>query len=405
MISGNAKYWIWLTIALGYNNPRYKKLYDLYGSAEVLYRKGEPEWILSGILSGDDIAKLHKTQLEQAEKVVESCVSLGYRIVTIEDDTYPADLQNIYSPPAVLYIEGQLPNFSDTLSVAVVGTRQASSYGVKTAYEIAYNLSKHGVVVISGGALGVDCASHNGVLQADGVTVCVLGCGIHYNYLAENKQMRKNIAHKGAVVSEYPPDTKPMPYYFPARNRIISGLSKGVLVIEAGLKSGSLITANLALEQGKDVFAVMANINSIQSKGSNRLIKDGAVPVASYTDIIEYYFPEYEAADGEGYVSTEEEIDLIPVKKVKTNQTKKSAQHIPTSKNYKSENSTPVHKTVPELSELAGSVYYKLNNTPVHIDELSVCCGMPVFQVLQALTELEIMGLIECLKGRYYKII
>ena len=172
-----------------------------------------------------------------------------------------------------------------------------------------------GVTVVSGGALGVDCASHRGSLAADGVTICVRGCGINCNYLHENEQMRRAITKRGAVISEYPPDETPRNYYFPARNRIISALSDGVLVIEAGAKSGSLITANLALEQGKEVFALLGN-NSPQNEGSNGRIKEGsAIPVTDFMDILNAFDNLY-ATDGEvdfNNISLND-IEAIPVK-------------------------------------------------------------------------------------------
>lgn len=412
-MSNNTKYWIWLTLALGYSSPKIEKIYKQYNNLKEFYNLDDFEMILTGVLTSQDITKLRKTSIKEAEKIINRCNELKYNIITLDSEKYPKDLKNIYSPPTVLYVAGDMSNLDNMLSIAVVGTRKATLYGMKSAYDISYNLSKHNTIIVSGGALGVDCSAHNGALQAKGKTICVLGCGINYNYLSDNKEMRNNITYNGAVISEYPPDTQPRPYYFPARNRIIAGLSKGVLIIEAGLKSGSLITANLALEQGKDVFAVMANINSITSFGSNKLIKEGAVPVTTYKDIMEYYFPSYDFKNAEEHISKNEEIIKIPIKNEKIPYKREinnieakniEANNIKNEKIVENKSETLKHKENLNLSELLNKVYYKVTVTPIHIDDLSDNCKLPVFKVLQAITELEIMGLIKCLKGRYYKI-
>ena len=167
-----------------------------------------------------------------------------------------------------------MPDIDNTFSIGIVGTRRATKYGIENSYRFAYALSKYGTIIVSGGALGVDGASHRGALATDGITICVRGCGLNCSYLRENSDIRSTIPKRGAVISEYPPDETPRNYYFPARNRIIAALSDGLLVMEAGKKSGSLITANLAAEQGKTIFALLGN-NSPQNEGSNALIKEG----------------------------------------------------------------------------------------------------------------------------------
>lgn len=426
MISNSAKYWIWITLALGFNNTKIKYLINVYENIEEFYSGNEFEWIFCGIFSQKELSALKRTKLSQAEEIIDKCRALGYSVISVDDALYPQRLRDIDAPPAVLYVSGNMPFIDDMLSISVVGTRKASVYGIKTAYEIAYNLSKCGAVVVSGGALGVDSASHKGALQADGCTVCVLGCGINYNYLPENASMRKAITSKGAVISEYPPDYSPKPYHFPARNRIISALSNGVLVIEAGLKSGSLITAGLALEQGKEVFAVMGNINSPLSKGSNKLIKDGAIPVTDYTDILNAFENVYATkGNPQEYISSYEEIDVIPVKgkapsflaNVKTN----DVTHNNQSKKKVDNNSDIIeeetalqqiigkaevkYKDDSDLSDNAKIVYHILNTEPMHIDDISIKSKLPVFKILQTLTELEMMGLIESQQGRMYKIV
>ncbi len=364
------KYYIWLSQALGYCTPKCKALASLYPDIADFYNGGEMEWRLSGVLNAKDITALERAPLSGAIEVIARCNQLGISIVSLDDPSYPEQLKEIYDPPAVLYIKGRLPDFGNHLSIAVVGTRNATAYGKMTSHVIAGSLAKVGVIIVSGGALGIDSLSHTAALETGGVTVCVLGCGINYPYLMGNIKLRMAIAEHGAVLSEYPPDYPPGKFTFPERNRIISGISNGVLVIEAGAKSGSLITARNALEQGRDVFAVMGNITSPYSQGTNALIKDGAIPVTDFTDITSYY-PRF---------SIEGEPDDI-VKPI------------------------PKHKTDIDVSEEARRLYHILTPEPTHIDSVTDASGMPVREVLRALTELELEGLIEADKGRMYRIL
>lgn len=364
------KYYIWLSLALGYCTPKIKALAQLYPDIADFYNGGETERRLSGVMNAKDIAALEAVPLSKAYEVIARCNELGISIISFDDPSYPPALKRIYDPPAVLYMRGHMPDFEQHLSIAVVGTRSATAYGKMTSHVIAGSLAKIGVIIVSGGALGIDSLSHTAALEAGGVTVCVLGCGINFPYLTGNLMLRKHIAERGAVLSEYPPDYPPGKHTFPERNRIISGLSDGVLVIEAGEKSGSLITARCALEQNRDVFAVMGNITSPYSQGTNALIKDGAVPVTDYTDIISYY-PQF-SLEGEPD-------DLV--------------QEI------------PVHKTGIDVSDEAQKVYLAVTADPVHIDTITSSSGLPVRVVLQALTELELEGLIRAEKGRMYRLI
>ena len=369
-MTNTAKYYIWLTLALGFSTPKLKALHALYPSVEEFYRGGEAEWRLSGVLKQKDIEALSKVSLSDALKVIARCNELRVTILSFDDADYPERLYEIYNPPAVLYCKGRLPDFRSRLTIAMVGTRKATAYGKMTAYQLAGSLAKVGVIIVSGGAVGIDSLSHTGAMEAGGTTVSVLGCGVNFPYLTENKKMRSNIAATGALLSAYPPDHPPGRYTFPERNRIISGLSNGVLVIEAGEKSGSLITAHLASEQGRDVFAVMGNITSPYSQGTNALIKDGAIPVTDYTDIIHNY-PEYR-------------IDAEPESLV---------------------TQAPKHRTDINVSENAKQVYAAVTAEPIHIDQLTAVSGLPVNRVLQALTELELEGLVASGQGRMYRLL
>ena len=420
MISVNAKYWIWLTTALGYNNPKIKRLYELYTDISLFYTGREREWRYCGIFTENEIKKLNKKSLKDVEKIISRCEQLEYSVLSIDDDKYPKCLINIYAPPAVLYISGILPDVDNRLTIGIVGTRKATKYGIDNSYKFGYALSKYGVATISGGALGIDCASHRGSLAADGVSICVRGCGINYDYLKENEKMRQAITKRGAVISEYPPDEKPMKYHFPARNRIISALSDGVLIIESGATSGSLITADFALEQGKDVFALLGN-NSPQNEGSNNRIKEGsAIPVTDFMDILNSFDNLYVTEAEVDFDKIDfDDIEAIPVKGKKTfkafNNKHISDNNI-TVESYKSkpENNKVKEKTknnsVKEIkhkdninvSDTARLIYEYISNEPVHIDKISSDLDIPVYRVLSSLTELEINGLVEALIGRRY---
>ncbi len=220
------------------------------------------------------------------KEIAESCEKQDIRVLVRDDDEYPSILREIVRPPLVLFVRGN--PISDAERIAVVGSRAASQYGKRVAEEIAMGVASHGVTVVSGAAQGIDSAAHKGALRA-GRTVAVLGCGVDVAYPKFNAKLLDEIAESGAVLSEYPPGTQPFPAFFPQRNRIISGLSYGTLVVEAAERSGSLITAELALSEGRDVFAVPGSIYSDLSKGCNRLIRQGAKLTASADDILDEY--------------------------------------------------------------------------------------------------------------------
>lgn len=313
MFYNNARYWIWLSKALGYKTPKVLKVREFSFSIAEFYECGESRWRLCPGITEADIHKLKDSSLEDADKVINRCLELGVDIITFDDERYPQCLLNIYAPPCVLYVNGVFPDFDNRFTVGIVGTRNASKYGLRVAYDAASNLTRAGALVISGGALGIDSAAHRGALAAGGDTVCVLGVGIDVNYIGQNTKMREYIVHHGCLVTEYPPGTQAKPYHFPARNRIISAFSDAVLVVEAAKRSGALITAGLAQEQGKEVFAVMGNINAAYSEGTNALIKDGAFPYTHYTDIIDA-FPNVYVTRKNDVSATEAALEAIPVK-------------------------------------------------------------------------------------------
>lgn len=405
MISANACYWVWIAQALGYNNNKVNMLYELYTDISEFAEGGMREWKFCGIFSPSELEKLKNTDIHEADKIILRSDSLGYSVISIDDEFYPECLRNIYASPAVLYVDGGLPDIDNMLSIGIVGTRRASNYGVSNAYKFGYALARYGVCVVSGGALGVDCASHRGALKSNGVNVCVLGCGINYNYLSENKDMRDAIAKNGAVISEYPPDTQPMPYHFPARNRIISALSDGIVIIESGKTSGSLITADFALEQGKELFALLGN-NSPNNEGSNARIKEGtAIPVTDFMDILSVFSGRYR---------DDEIVDLDNLSFADINKVPVKGHYVPAKpKAFKADTDVkvkeepkepPKHREI-ELDGVEKKVYEFLTAEPVHIDAVAEELKIPVYRVSTALTKLIIKGVVKAEPGRRFCII
>lgn len=394
----NTLYCLWLQKCLGYASNKIKRILDLYPSIKDFYLSESKEWRLCGCFTEKEFNKLTTIKINDVKSILDRCNELGIKIITIEDTIYPKRLLEISNPPIVLYIKGTLPDLENYLCIAMVGTRKATHSGLAAAYNISLNLAKCGVIVVSGGALGVDTASHKGVLQANGVTMCVLGCGINYDYLKVNEEMRNQIALNGAVISEFPPDTPPDRYTFPIRNRIISGISNGVVVIEAGKKSGALITADFALEQNRDVFAVPGDITQSTWFGANELIKSGAKPVTSFADILEEYLSDVE--DDE--VEFTDNIPEIPVKKsTKSLKTVKKTASEQTKENFTKQETVNKHNT-DELSHNAKIIYDIIFANHSNIDDIIVKTNLSVSLIMQALTELELLQFIERRSGRMY---
>lgn len=272
------------------------RLIARFGAAATAWQASGEE--LASVLSDASrqaLLTLRKKKPDLPADIAAACEAKNIAMCTIEDEDYPALLREIFQPPLILFYRGTLlPNAS---RLAMVGARRASTYGKHVAEAMAADLARQGVTVVSGAARGIDTASHRGALTA-GRTVAVLGCGLDVVYPPENGRLLAEIAERGAVISEYPPGTRPLAAFFPARNRIISGLSRGTIVVEAAEKSGSLITAELALSEGRDVFAVPGSIYSDTSRGCHRLIQQGAKLVVDAVDVLAEYAPERPLSKG-----------------------------------------------------------------------------------------------------------
>lgn len=387
------EYWVWLQTVLRAGSAKVIPVLDRYGNAKTVFETSYDDLKLSGLFSERELSKLKNKDLSFAKKVLNDCKKTGISAVCINNKNYPELLRQIGNPPLVLYFKGNIELLNDEPTVCIVGPRLVSSFGKKAAFSLAARLSAGGFTVVSGGALGSDTAAHKGALAVGGNTVCVLGCGINSTYLKENKPLRDMIAKHGIVISEYFPDKSATKYSFPVRNRIMSGLSHGTVVVEAGEKSGALITANLANEQGRDVFVIPGNPTYEQYKGSNKLLRDGARALLDANDIFCEYinaFPHKinpEKAFAVKPKLTEDKPRKAPVNKLVAQVETKIEQK---SKKIIANN----------LSKNAKIVYNQLDKQIFMIDEIN--CALSANEMLAAITELEILGYIEALPGGRY---
>lgn len=370
-------YWIWLQQALKQGSSKVKIINHFYKNIKDFYNGKEKEWRLCGCFTNKEISALCASSLEEAENTIKLCLNLGYKIVCICDEEYPNLLKHIDNPPALLYVKGDISFLNSVKSIGIVGTRKASEYGLAMAHDFSHDLALSNVAVISGGALGIDSAAHQGALDAGGKTVAVLGCGINYPYLLGNLKLRNEISKNGAVISEYPPNFPSKPFTFPIRNRIISGISSGVVVIEAGKKSGSLITANLANNQNRDVFVVPVNKESKNSEGSFSLIEDGAMVVANVEDILREY--------SDNNLSMKQKKSVSPDNKSNVKKSK--------------------IRDISNIPEKYRNIYEILLKGKTHIDIISEVTEIPVDKLLLSLTEMELSGLVKSGSGKIYEIL
>ena len=344
----------------GIGSVKLNKLIEYFQSPEGVLRA--PYERLSSVLgikdrSAERIVSLGK---EGVKEELLSAEKMGLKILTIEDKDFPRNLKSIPSCPLVLYVKGELKP-EDNFSIGIVGSRRASFYGLTQAQEFAFGLANQGFTVISGMARGIDTYSHRGALKAGKRTIAVIGSGFNYLYPEENRNLAQEISENGAVISEFPLDAKPMPQNFPRRNRLISGMSLGVLVVEAAKNSGALITADFALEQGREVFAIPGKIDSANSFGTNELIKQGAKLVTNLNDVLEEFNLPYLSLD------------------------KKPSED----------------KFIPKAEE-EDKVYGLISNQAVQLDDLVELTGMDIPSISGVLFKLMVRKLVRELPGKHY---
>ena len=383
------KYWVWLSECRGVSNQTRLALLRHFGSPEDVFYADAGELLLTEGITRDQVHALEDHKLDKADKVLADCQRLGLRILTIQDAEYPGRLQNISAPPCLLYAKGRLPAFDEEAAVAVVGTRDCTPYGVACAEKLGYGLANGGAVVVSGLAKGIDAAASRGALRAGGVTVGVVGNGLDVHYPYESRYLYEDIAAAGVLLSEYPPGTAAAGSHFPARNRIISGLSLATLVVEAPERSGALITAETALEQGRDVFAVPGPIDAPTSVGCNRLIRDGAGLVSDAWDILREYagrFPDKLNQDG----AKEQPVTLGYQARQKA-----EPKPVPPTLDLKKDDLSLTDDQIALLRVLDAE-------EPALVDDLIEQTGIPTRRVLSALTLLEIEHFVTQHSGKRY---
>ena len=279
---------IWFALRCEVANKEFQPLLEIYGTPYDLFNADEAE--LDKLPCSQTLKnRLADKSLREATRIMEYCKTNGVGILFWQDQQYPASLRALQDPPVLLYYKGKLPDFSRRLCISVVGTRSMSEYGKRMAYKIGYELAAAGTVVVSGMALGNDSVAAAGAISANGQTVALLGCGIDIVYPREHGKLFEEILKRGAIMTEYPPSTPPEGRNFPVRNRLISGLSRGTVVIEGDLKSGSMITAKTAILQGRDIYAFPGNVGETNSSGTNQLISDGATIVLKARDVLDNY--------------------------------------------------------------------------------------------------------------------
>lgn len=390
-------HWVWLSMALQPGNPVLDVVLRCFPDPEEFFLSGSAGIDEVGCISGSEALRIRATSLDLAKEAVERAENYGAKILCRADPRFPQKLLDIDCCPAVLYVLGDENCLNQMPTVAVVGTRNISDYGKRAAQVIAGGLGAAGALVVSGMAKGVDSEAHNACLEAGGKTVAVQGCGICGVYPSDNEELKRRIAANGAVISEFNPDAEPQSSFFPIRNRIVSGMSLGVCVIEAAARSGTSITANLALEQGRRVFAVPADVFRTSSQGTFRLLRGGAVPVSCAEDVLNEFRDEY----GQ-YI----DFSKIPKKQNdrKPRRTKFKTEDFDFDETFPEEKAVPVPKIsdLPNMSKEAAALYRAVDRTPRFADDLSALSGLNSSETAAALTELEIYGLIRPVSGRRF---
>ncbi len=377
------EYWLWFATLQGLSLRQKRKLLQVFSSPEDIYSLPDEE--IFKVLTKEKVTL--NRDFTEAEKILRACISKGVDILPFSDKQYPARLKEISDAPIVLYYKGNLPDFEESPLISVVGTRKSTPYGNNCARKLSEEITACGGIVVSGGAEGVDTHALQGALNAGGTPIAVLGCGVDIAYPPSNRRLFGQISRSGCLISEYPPGTKPNFWQFPARNRIVSGIANGVVVIEAPEKSGALITAQMALDQGRDVYVVPGNIDVLTCVGSNRLLQQGACPVVRGWDVVSNY------ADACKNVT-----ENLPQEKKNLPEKEK-----PTKKVIDNSPSKPYHFLNDGASDLSNEdsrLLSYLTREPKAVDEVIAQMGLPAPTVLGMLTNLSLRGIVINHSGR-----
>lgn len=367
----NLKYWLAINTIEKLGPVTIKKMWDHFGNIKKVWdADAEDIQKIEGLNKPAAKAFLENRDKIDLESEIEKVMKNDIRIFTLEDEKYPENLKNVYDPPPVLYVRGEMSKV-DRNALAIVGTRRASRYGLEFARKMAGELASAGLTIVSGLASGIDTAAHRGALEAKGRTIAVFGCGVDQVFPAENKKLAAEIENSGALVSEFPLGMPTARSNFPRRNRIISGLSLGVIVVEGHYDSGAMITAKYAVDQGREVFAVPGNVELDQSKGPHWLIKQGAKLVESVEDVLE-------------------ELNMVMPRKMTNDPDGCRDQMTNEGKNYSN------------LSSEEQKIVSVLSLEPKHLDVIAADTGSPVQQVSSLLMMMEIRKIVRQLPGKMF---
>ncbi|MDO4173271.1 MAG: DNA-processing protein DprA [Eubacteriales bacterium] len=381
-------YWLWLATRPGCTVRFLNRLLDQFGEPEAVWRAKQEQ--LSGFPRMNHIRmeSLLEKDLTHVNRIAHDCQKQQIHIVTQEDNQYPAPLRQIADPPLVLYVRGTMPDFDHKLAISVVGTRSCTPYGLHAARYFAGRLAQNGCIVVSGMALGIDGAANQAALDADGETVAVLGCGVDVCYPWQHETLMADIVRHGAVISEYPPGTEPKGKHFPNRNRIITGLSRGTLVVEAPKKSGALISADLALDQGREVFAVPGDINRPSCAGCNFLIRQGGAGlVQEPADILAHY-----GREDQTYASAQKRREPPAARLASRTQMQRAKQdQVPLAYQNRKLDVSPEER----------AVWMAVHDGHGTVDAIVEETGLPAAVVLTALTMLEVNAYVIATGGGY----
>ena len=401
-------HWIWLATRPELSDRLKQATLEVFRDPEDVFYGDKDHYANVEGMTQAGAEALADKNLTQAQQILDVCVEKGIQICTYHDAAYPARLKNIADPPLVLYYKGNLTGLDSSPVIGVVGTRKASVYGLNTSKKMGYQIAKCGGILVSGLAEGNDGSAMTGALMAGGKVIGVLGCGADVVYPAFHRSLYKDTEQNGCLISEFPPKTPPYAWNFPKRNRIISGLSNGILVVEAPQKSGSLITARDALEQGRDVFVVPGNIDVDTFKGSNALLRDGAIAVSCGWDVVSEYAALYpdkiREESGETIFLSEQEKALPKVAQKPVQPTPKplfdrKREKKPIDKDEKKTYS--VQKDIfQSLSPEERELLKPLSKGTTLVDDLIAASALPAGKVLSMLTMLQIRGVVELLPGK-----
>ncbi len=397
------KYWVWLSLALNTPTTHLMPLLQKYNNPHEIYKTPVNDLEKTFILSQRELDRLSNKSLVKSLKIIEECKNSSIEIITFDNPLYPQSLKQISNPPACLYVKGKQLDLNKLPIICIVGARKASEHSKLVAWSLAGRLAAGGMVVLSGGATGVDGEAHEGAMAVGGKTVAVLPCGINYNYLKTNAFMRSAITDSGCLISEHPPKTPLYKNAFQIRNRLLTALSKGVVIVEAARKSGTMITARYAAEQSKDVFVITGRPGDKNYEGSNELLRDGAKPVFEADDVFCEYIAEYG--------------NLIDVEKAKKTNLNAIYRILHTPKKFTEENKFSVKndggeaekrkikKILDETLPNSAKIVYNYLDRDVFTADDVVECGLSFEEILSGITQLELYGYIKALPGGRFSII